>query len=63
MADGLYLIVTTNKTRLRNGNCPITDPITEMGVAHTVGLCYVHTQFLKVDAWHIWYGTHLSMDM
>ena len=27
----------TNKTQLRNGNCPITDPITEIGVAHTVG--------------------------
>ena len=34
MANGLYLIATTNKTPLRNRNCPITDPITEMGVAH-----------------------------
>ena len=39
LANGLYLIATTNKTLLRNGNCLITDPITEMGVAHTVGLC------------------------
>ena len=38
LANGVYLIATTNKTPLRNGNCPITDPITEMGVAHTVGL-------------------------
>ena len=37
LANGLYLISTTNKTPLRNGNCAITDPITEMGVAHTVG--------------------------
>ena len=38
LTNGLYLIVITNKTLFRNGNCPITDPITEMGVAHTVGL-------------------------
>ena len=38
LANGLYFTVITNKTPLRNGNCPITDPITEMGVAHTVGL-------------------------
>ena len=31
------LLVITNKIPLRNGNCPITDPITEIGVAHTVG--------------------------
>ena len=37
LANGLYFIVTTNKTLLRNGNCPIMDPITELGVAHTVG--------------------------
>ena len=36
-ANGVYLIVIINKTPLRNGNCPITDPITEMGVAHTMG--------------------------
>ena len=35
LANGLYLIVTTNKTPLHNGNCPITDPITKMGSAHT----------------------------
>ena len=35
-ANGVYLIVIINKTPLRNGNCPITDPITEMGVAHTM---------------------------
>ena len=33
IGNGLYLIVTTNKIPLRNGNYPIT----EMGVAHTVG--------------------------
>jgi hypothetical protein len=37
LANGLYLIATTNKTPLRSGNCPITDPITKMGVARTVG--------------------------
>ena len=36
--DGpLIAIAIINKTPLRNGNCPITDPIAEMGVAHTVG--------------------------
>ena len=37
LANGLYLIATTNKTPLCNGNRPITDPITEMGVVHTLG--------------------------
>ena len=32
-----YLIAIINKTPLRNGNCPITNLITKMGVAHTVG--------------------------
>ena len=36
LANVLYLTATTNKTPLRNGNCPITDSITKMGVAHTV---------------------------
>ena len=36
MADGLYLRVITNKTLLRNGNCPKSDPITKMGIAYTV---------------------------
>ena len=36
--DGpLIAIAIINKTPLPNGNCPITDPIAEMGVAHTVG--------------------------
>ena len=38
LANGLYHIVITNEFPLRNGNCPITDPITEMGVAPTMGL-------------------------
>ena len=38
LANGLYLIVIINKTLLRNGNCPIMNHITEMGVAHIVGL-------------------------
>ena len=38
LANALSLISTTNKTPLRNGNCPITDPIMKMRVAHTVGL-------------------------
>ena len=37
LANGVYIILIINKTPLRNGNWPITDPITEMGVAHTVG--------------------------
>ena len=37
LANGLYLIATTNKTPLRNGNCPVTNLITKMGVAHTAG--------------------------
>jgi hypothetical protein len=37
LANVVYLIAIINKTPLRNGNCPITDPIAEMGVAHTVG--------------------------
>ena len=36
LANGLYFIATTNKTPLRNGNCPVTNPITEMGVARTI---------------------------
>jgi hypothetical protein len=45
LANGVYLIAIINKPSLRNGNYPITDPIAEMGVAHTVGqrqldLCY-----------------------
>jgi hypothetical protein len=31
----MYYIIS--KTPLCNGNCPITNLITEMGVAHTVG--------------------------
>ena len=37
LANGVYLIAIINKTPLRNGNCPITGPLAEMGVAHTVG--------------------------
>ena len=33
--DKVYLM---NKTNLSNGNCIITDLITEMGVAHALGL-------------------------
>jgi hypothetical protein len=36
--DFTLYVVITNKIPLHNENCPITDPITEMGVAHTVGL-------------------------
>jgi hypothetical protein len=35
----VYRIAIINKTQLRNGNCPITNLITKMGVAHTVGPC------------------------
>ena len=36
LVNKVYLIAIINKTPLRNGNCPITDPIAKMGVAHTV---------------------------
>ena len=39
LANGIYLRVIINKTPFPNGNCPITHPITEMEVAHTVGPC------------------------
>ena len=48
LANGLYLIVITNETPLRNGNCPITDPITEKGVAHTVGLFGIWIVYILV---------------
>ena len=44
LANGLYLIATTNKTPLHNGNFPITDPITKKGVADTVGLWRVEEE-------------------
>ena len=37
LANRVYLTASINKTLLCNENCPITDPIAEMGVAHTVG--------------------------
>ena len=37
LANGVYLKAIINKTLLRNGNCPITNLITKMGVANTVG--------------------------
>ena len=37
LVNGLYLLATP----LCNGYCPIMDPITEMGVVHTVGLWQV----------------------
>ena len=42
LANGLYLIATTNKTPLRNGNCPIMDPITEMAVDISWGINILH---------------------
>ena len=36
LANVVYLIAIINKTPLRNGNCPIMNLITKMGVAHTV---------------------------
>ena len=33
----VYRIAIINKTPLHNGNCPITDPIAKMGVAHNIG--------------------------
>ena len=34
---GFTFIATINKTPMRNENCPITNLITEMGVADTEG--------------------------
>ena len=36
--SSLANVYLMNKTRLSNGNCLITDLITEMGVAHALGL-------------------------
>ena len=36
MANGVYLIAIINKIPLRNGNCPITNIIAEMGVAQHI---------------------------
>ena len=36
--NGVYFIVIIKKSQLRNGGVPITDPITEMGVAHAFQL-------------------------
>ena len=32
--NGVWFVVNINKTPLRNGNSPITDPITETNIAH-----------------------------
>ena len=37
-----------NKTPLRNGNCPISEPITKIGVAHTMGQHLV-TAYLQLN--------------
>ena len=37
LANGVYLIAIINKTPMCNGNCPITNLITEMRVADTMG--------------------------
>ena len=39
LANEVYLIAIINKTPLRNGYCPVTNLITELGVAHTVAQC------------------------
>ena len=41
----LYLIATTKKTPLGDENFPITESITNMGVAHTLGHS-THTSLL-----------------
>ena len=43
------IILITNKTPLRNGNYHTTDPITEMGIAHTVG----HGQLMLIYDAHL----------
>ena len=37
LTNRVYLIAIIDKTPLRNGNCPVINLITQMGVAHTVG--------------------------
>ena len=36
LANGIYIIAIIYETLLYNGNCPIINLITKMGVAHTV---------------------------
>ena len=51
LANGVYFVVIIKKTSLHNGNCPITDPITKMGVAHAFESCncqYVSNEMLFI---------------
>ena len=38
LVNGVYFSVIIKKTALSNGNSPITDPFTEMGVLHSIYL-------------------------
>ena len=53
LANGVYFVVIIKKTSLHNGNCPITDPITKMGVAHAFESCncqYVSNEMLSIHS-------------
>ena len=49
LANGVYLIAVTKQTPLRNRKSPITDPITVMGVTHTVGHEFLSLIFMKLE--------------
>ena len=61
LANGVYFVVIIKKTSLHNGNCPITDPITKMGVAHAFESCncqyvsnetlFIHSQKQMLSFW------------
>ena len=51
----VYFIVINTKTPLCNGNRPITDPITEIGVAHA----FEHRLACQGGRKQIWPGTHI----
>ena len=49
LSNGVYFIVIIKKTSLCEGNSPIADPITEMGVAHAFDLTYTRYRNAWVD--------------
>ena len=46
-----------NKTPLRNGKCPILEPITKIGVAHTMGqhlvTAYLELKYILIQSTYI----------
>ena len=62
LANGVYLIAIINKTLLHIGNCPIADPIAEIGVAHTH---WPKHQFCEIDKYipncqFLWNYVHIK---